>query len=198
MMLLFIGVPLTLLTGCAPTVPAHSTTESVPCDFCEGDCVDETQEVATVNNHVSGDVTYEDPPPTSGDHAACWAQWGLHDIDPGDEHWVHNLEHGGVVFLYQPGDCVSAEPDSAGDTSSGAPNDCAAEASALEAVLGSGSDQRWVITPSADLPTAWAAVSWGHRMLMGCFDLGALQQFFQAHVGHGPEDANGDPPATCP
>ncbi|MSP54947.1 MAG: DUF3105 domain-containing protein [Myxococcales bacterium] len=198
-----IGLPLALGVACRATVPAPVTTQSSPCDSCGGECVEETQDVASANNHVSGDVVYEDPPPTSGDHNACWAQWGLHDIDPGDEHWVHNLEHGGVVFLYSPDDCAGSEPDAAGDSGdsgveSAATADCVAQAAALEAVLGSASDRRWIITPSNDLPDGWAAVSWGHRMRMGCFDIGALQAYFEAHVGRAPEDTNGDPPTSCP
>ncbi len=161
----------------------------MPCDACGGDCVDETQAISAHNNHVTGDVVYQDPPPTSGDHNACWATWGTHATDPGDEHWVHNEEHGGVVFLYLPADC------DAGDSGG---NPCDSEVAGLDAILGTEGDSRWVITPYDQLTSAWAAVSWGHRDLYGCFDLPTMQAFFEAHVGQGAEDTTADPPATCP
>lgn len=168
--------------------PAGITTESTFCDACGGDCTDQVQSIAP-SGHVVGEVVYADPPPTSGDHNACWATWGVHDTDPGDEYWVHNEEHGGVVFLYQPDDCTDG--DSAGA------NDCAAEVGALSAVLGTAGDNRWVVTPYADLPVAWAAVSWGNRRMLGCFDLGTLTEFFEAHVGHGSEDLSSEPASSC-
>ena len=168
------------------SVPAPVATESVPCDYCGGDCVDETQTITSAK-HVTGDVVYDDVPPTSGDHNACWADWGVHAEDPGDEHWVHNEEHGGVVFLYQPASCAASDSG----------EDRAADVAALAAVLDVASDPRWVITPYASLPSAWAAVSWGHRWLMGCFDLGAMNAFFLENVGHGSEDLTADPSESC-
>lgn len=174
-----------LLLACTGAAPV--TTTATPCDYCDGDCVDESQGLVS-SSHEEGDLTYDDPPPTSGDHNACWTEWGVHAEDPGDERWVHNEEHGGVVILYQPADCASG--DSGG-------NDCAAEVDALAAILGTKGDPRWVITPYDDLPTAWGAVSWGERRLMGCFDLGALVEFFDAHVGHGSEDVESGPSSAC-
>jgi hypothetical protein len=178
-------VILAALLACA-SVPAPVSTESVPCDYCGGDCVDETQTITSAQ-HVTGDVVYDDVPPTSGDHNACWADWGVHTEDPGDEHWVHNEEHGGVVFLYQPASCAASDSG----------EDCAADVAALAAVLDVASDPRWVITPYAPLPSAWAAVAWGHRWLMGCFDLGAMNAFFVENVGHGSEDLTTDPSESC-
>ena len=177
---------LVALLACV-VAPAPVTTERVYCDYCDGDCIDETQTI-TSTEHVSGDVVYDDPPATSGDHSACWADWGVHVEDPGDERWVHNEEHGGVVFLYQPASCAAAD--------SGA-SDCAADVAALAAVLDTAADPRWVITPYADLPSAWGAAAWGHRWLMGCFDLGAMNAFFVENVGHGSEDVTAGPSESC-
>lgn len=177
---------LVALLACV-VAPGPVTTERVYCDYCDGDCIDETQTI-TSTEHVSGDVVYDDPPATSGDHSACWADWGVHVEDPGDERWVHNEEHGGVVFLYQPASCAAAD--------SGA-SDCAADVAALAAVLDTAADPRWVITPYADLPSAWGAAAWGHRWLMGCFDLGAMNAFFVENVGHGSEDVTAGPSESC-
>ncbi len=165
--------------------PAAEIT-SVACDYCDGDCTDDTQ-TATQFSHVAGDVTYDAPPPMSGDHSSCWTAWGVHDEDPGDEYWVHNLEHGGVVFLYQPADCAT------GDSA----ESCGDQVAALEAVLSPPTDARWIIAPYDALPSSWGAVSWEHRRLMGCFDLGAMVEFFNDHVAHGREDVSTDPPESC-
>jgi hypothetical protein len=127
--------------------------------------------------HVNGDLVYPDPPPTGGNHNPCWGTWGVHDEELADEHWVHNLEHGGVVFLYR------------------CPDGCPDEVSALsDAVQGR---DRALLTPYSLLPTRFAVVSWGFRLLSDCFDLASFMGFYTAHVGHGPESLSDPPPAQC-
>ncbi len=41
-------------------------------------------------------------PPIGGPHYWVWANWGIHAEVVPRGYWVHNLEHGGVVFLYRP------------------------------------------------------------------------------------------------
>ena len=41
-------------------------------------------------------------PPIGGPHYWVWANWGIHEEIVPRGYWVHNLEHGGVVFLYRP------------------------------------------------------------------------------------------------
>jgi hypothetical protein len=45
-------------------------------------------------------INYPSYPPTSGQHAASPATWGLHTEPVADEVAVHNLEHGGVVISH--------------------------------------------------------------------------------------------------
>jgi hypothetical protein len=54
--------------------------------------------------HVSGQVKYKTNPPTSGNHYEFPAQDGMYTPDsaPTMESLVHSLEHGRVVFWYQP------------------------------------------------------------------------------------------------
>ena len=52
---------------------------------------------------------YEANPPASGPHYPVWTDWGVHDDVVERGLWVHNLEHGGVVFLV--GDSASADAD---------------------------------------------------------------------------------------
>lgn len=164
-----------LALACAEPAPVAETA----CVACDGVCVESSQE-ATEWSHVDGEVDYADPPPMSGDHASCWAEWGAHADEVPAERWVHNLEHGGVVFLF---DCD--------DTS------CLEEAAALEAWAQGEPDPRWLVSPYAGLGHRWAAVAWEHRIELGCFDLGALADFYTAHVGHGREDVTSEPAEEC-
>jgi hypothetical protein len=41
-------------------------------------------------------------PPVGGPHYWVWANWGIHEEIVPRGYWVHNLEHGAVVFLYRP------------------------------------------------------------------------------------------------
>ncbi len=55
--------------------------------------------------HISLDATpvYAASIPTSGEHYPIWARWRIHTEIVPRGYWVHNLEHGGVVFLYRDG-----------------------------------------------------------------------------------------------
>lgn len=45
---------------------------------------------------------YPSNPPTGGNHYDIWARWQIHTQTVPRGYWVHNLEHGAVVFLYRP------------------------------------------------------------------------------------------------
>jgi Protein of unknown function (DUF3105) len=127
---------------------------------------------------VTGDVVYADPPPVGGNHNECWAKWGVHKDELADERWVHNLERGGVVFLYR---C----PD----------NSCRDEVDTLQVFVG-GRTQA-LVTPYAALPTRFAVVAWGVRLTTNCFDMPAFQSFYDAHVDRAPESLSDNPPRSC-
>ena len=150
-----------------------------PCEWCDGACeVAEQKEMG--HDHVDGEVDYADPPPTSGDHDACWATWGAHAEAVPDENWVHNLEHGGVACLFN------------------CPELCYDEAANVQAwAEGELEPGRWVLTPYSEMDPGWAAVAWEWRMTLACSDLDAFQWFYDEHVGHGREDETADPPDSC-
>ncbi len=142
------------------------------CDACE------QQLSVTGSAHVPGDVQYPDPPPASGDHNVCWAKWGVHEQPVADENWVHNLEHGGVVYLYN---CAE---------------ECEQQVKQLAEFV-TGRD-RALLTRYEALPTKFAVVSWGYRLLTDCFDAEVLEDFYTLHVGNGPESLSAGPPDDCP
>lgn len=146
------------------------------CATCEASCAEEVLEIES-SDHVSGGVDYADPPPVGGDHDPCWATWGVHDEEVPDERWVHNLEHGGIVLLYACADC---------------PDEVAALAGLVE--------ERGVhglLTPYAQLPRRFAAVAWGVRYVTDCFDLDAIEAFWDANVDRAPESVTADPGTSC-
>ena len=53
-------------------------------------------------SHVSGRVEYKTNPPTSGNHFEVPAADGAYKVAPELEPLVHSLEHGRVIFWYQP------------------------------------------------------------------------------------------------
>jgi hypothetical protein len=129
-------------------------------------------------SHANGPIAYPDPPPVGGDHSPCWGAWGVHDQPLGAEHWVHNLEHGGVVALYHcPAGCAM-EVKQLGDWARGR--------------------RLALLTEYTALPTRFGVVAWGYRLLSDTLDLRALQAFYDAHVDHAPESIDSPPPSSCP
>ncbi len=139
-------------------------------------------------DHVRDGVAipaYEDVPPSSGDHRPSWAKWGEYSYLP-PQRWLHNLEHGGIAFLYDP---------------------CVPEAQRV-ALLGiakaqAGDDAglfRWVMTPYPGLPTPVAVVAWQHTWTAECIDVAyspfpaegpnrtSLSTFITEHYRKAPED----------
>jgi hypothetical protein len=146
------------------------------CTSCDGSC-EETIPVTSAY-HVDGGVTYTDIPPVGGNHDPCWADWGVHDTPVPPENWVHNLEHGGVVYLYA------------------CPTGCDAEVATLAAFV-EGKVQA-LLTEYADMPPGFAAVSWGHRLVASCLDMSAMAAFYDAHIDQAPELSAAGKPSTCP
>jgi hypothetical protein len=128
--------------------------------------------------HIDEPIDYSQKPPAGGDHNPCWYDYGIHETEVPDERWVHNLEHGAIVLLYN------------------CPEGCASEVEALAAKaeeLG-----EWVLmSPYSEMEWRFAAIAWEHRMLMGCLDVDAIEQFYHKYVDQGPESVSSDPPESC-
>lgn len=164
-----IGITL-LATGCT-TLPNLS-------EICGSDA--ELSDTTILSaQHVEGEVDYPDHPPMGGDHNECWTSWTAHPTEVPEENWVHNMEHGGVVFLYN------------------CPESCDDEVASLTDFVAGLPTGRAVLTPYAEMDWQFGAVAWEHRLLTGCLDLDAFQSFFDEHVGHGTEDMTGDPGTGC-
>jgi hypothetical protein len=141
-----------------------------------GDC---EEELAVPNaNHMAGNIDYPDAPPVGGTHNPNWAAWGVHAEPVPDECWVHNLEHGGVVVLYN------------------CPEGCAEDVAQLEAFVAD--HRRTLLTEYPEMPKRYAAVSWGHRLSMDTLDLDSLNTFYTLHFDMAPESLDNPPQGSCP
>lgn len=68
-------------------------------------CVNQVEEVPNefrVHIPEEQEPIYNHNPPVSGEHYPIWARWQIHTDPLARGYYVHNLEHGGVVFLYNP------------------------------------------------------------------------------------------------
>jgi len=122
---------------------------------------------------------YEDVPPASGNHRPSWAKWGEYDYLP-PQRWLHNIEHGGVAFLYDP--CVAPSVvDDLRALARAVPDDTSGPF-------------RWVLTPFPDLPTGVAVVAWQHTWEAACVtgNEASLQTFITEHYRKAPEDVSSD------
>ena len=161
-------------------------------------------------------VAYAHNPPASGNHWPWTAPWGpSKDIVP-REWWVHNLEHQGIVLLYNcpypktdggspkmasvlgSGSCLT-DGGSTYPTQLPAVDNCPNEIAQLEQIWATHPpdnffndaiiEVRMVVTQDPFLPTRFAAVAWDWTFPMNNLDLKALQCFIDARYGRGPEPA---------
>lgn len=122
-------------------------------------------------------IGYTEIPPASGPHRPRWARWGEYDFLP-PQRWLHNLEHGGVAFLYHP--CADAALiDALREHARARPAD-------------DGGEFRWVLTPYPELPTAIAVVAWRSVYTAECVRPEELGPFIDRVHRTAPEDVAAD------
>ncbi len=120
-------------------------------------------------------ITYEEYPPTSGPHWPAWARWGVYTTPVPEEAFVHNLEHGGIVILY---DCAGPCPDVVRQLQ--------------ETVAALPPSQyghvKVVVSPNARLRTRFALLAWTRLDEFDRFDRERIVRFVRAWQDKGPED----------
>jgi hypothetical protein len=168
---------LLILAACGgekePTVEASVEA----CSVCEGGCLLESIPSPGAA-HTTEPIDYADRPPTGGDHNPCWAEWGVHVEAVEDERWVHNLEHGGVAFLYN---CPAGCPD---------------EVAAMTALV-EGLPAWALLSPYSEMEAPFAVVSWQRRLVLQCADIDAMRAFYEDNVNHAPESTTSMPSSGC-
>lgn len=156
-------------------------------DNGDGDDIEAGVEIMIPNegqDHVpvGRQVTYQANPPASGPH---WSAAGIAPVAAGvyetaqeEEQWVHNIEHGYVVLLYDcRGQCELNLLDELQALFDAAP---------ASVVFG---DTKLVITPYDGLPFSFAVVAWDRQLHLRTLDEEAVLDFYVTHVDQGPEAA---------
>jgi hypothetical protein len=130
-----------------------------------------------IHEPICSPITWPTNPPSSGEHYPIWAAYKVYTSPVPRGFYVHDLEHGGIVMLYN------------------CPGGCDAEVAALVAHLDARPADpvctevrnRYTVTPDPLIPTRFAAAAWGYTLTSDCFDLAALDAFIDAHYSNGPE-----------
>jgi hypothetical protein len=110
---------------------------------------------------------YNSDPPTSGQHYASTAPWGIHTEPVPNELQVHNLEHGGIVIQYN--NSVTAQ-----------------EIGVLESITNQ-CDVKLLLAPRPDMEQRISLTAWTYYEYLDTADRDAIQKFIDAHVDEGPE-----------
>jgi len=132
-----------------------------------------------VHSPACSALRYSSNPPSSGDHYGAWTDFRHYEQAVARGNWVHSLEHGAIVVVYNCTDCDDeiAEAVAWMDTLPEDPS-CARY----------GRKRRLVLTPDPLLDVRWAAASWGYTLRSDCFEPQVFTDFAVAHVRNAPED----------
>lgn len=123
-------------------------------------------------------TTYNSRPPASGPHYPSWSQtYGFMatPLQPGT--WLHNLEHGAVVILYN---CPQACPELEQQLKDLYPT----------LPLGRnarGGRARAIIQAYPDMDHKIAVVAWGWLLELDEFDRDQIVRFYESRIDRGPE-----------
>ena len=127
--------------------------------------------------HLEAEIDYPVSPPAGGAHNPCWYDFGVFDYEVPDERWVHNQEHGAIIFLYN------------------CPEGCDGELNALIEMVSP--LDRVIVSPYANMRWRFAASAWEHRIMMNCLDLDRMKSFYNEHFNQAPEDVASMPSEAC-
>lgn len=120
-------------------------------------------------------IEYDHYPPNHGNHYDTPRPWGSYDTQVPDAFFVHNLEHGGIVALYN---CPTGCPDVAAQMKN-LPNTLPKEPKFGEVKV--------VVSPYDKSDHLITMVAWDWQEDFDSFDLEGIRAFYQAHVDKGPE-----------
>lgn len=123
------------------------------------------------------EIAYERIPPSSGTHWPRWANYGVYEEPLPEGLWVHNLEHGAIVVLYN---CPQGCPDLVGQLRE------AYNSLPPSRTFGT---VKLVATSYPKLQQRLAYLAWGREYLADEYKRDELVRFYQAYMDKGPERA---------
>jgi hypothetical protein len=141
---------------------------------------------------VCAPLGYPDNPPAGGNHYPVWGAFQSYSFAVPRGFWVHDLEHGAIVFSYN---CADGCPDEVAQVQA------LIDALPSDPLCDGDPPRRVVMTPDPELDVRWGASAWGHSLRADCVDADRFRQFYSAYFGQGPEelcvqgsDFDGTPP----
>jgi hypothetical protein len=177
-----LGVCASLLLGCSAGVVEQAPTIGSGAQDLEGGACQAVSKTVTglTQTHLAecSAIDYPDNPPAGGDHYPIWAAFRSYAFPIPRGYWVHDLEHGAVVFSYHCDDGCADEVAEVQALIDGLPADplCSLD-----------TPRRVVLTPDPLLATRWGLSAWGHTLSAVCVDTIRFRQFYLNHFGLGPE-----------
>lgn len=120
-------------------------------------------------------LTFNHYPPSSGTHYGAPAAYGYYEQPVSEGYFVHSLEHGAVLVLYN---CPTACPD------------LQAKLNALydSAPKRRCDDVRMIVAPySQGMTTPIALIAWGKQLDLAAYDEKAILNFYKRYEDRGPE-----------
>ena len=137
---------------------------------------------ATSNGNFEGTLSYEQDPPTNGDHSPGWQKCGFYSSPIENERAVHSMDHGAVWITYQPD----------------LPRD------QIETLRGLAREDYVLVSPYPDLRAPVIATAWRNQLELEGADDPRLRQFVDQfrvsetapRSGNGCENGSGEPEAS--
>jgi hypothetical protein len=158
-----------------------------PLEYDLGTCgiVDIVPEDPGIHVTQGSAIEWSTNPPASGSHFPVWAAWDRSYAALDRGFWVHNVEHGAIVFAYR---CDAGCPDVVAqleDVVRAMPADPQCEAPVRN---------RAIVVADPLLPEDGqvAAVAWGKIYLATCVDPDGLATFVHDYYARAPEDLCAD------
>jgi hypothetical protein len=134
---------------------------------------------ATTNRNVEPPISYEQDPPTNGDHAPYWQRCGFYSSPIENEAAVHSMDHGAVWITYRP-DLPSDQVDTLREFAQ---------------------EQYVLVSPYPDLYAPVVATAWRNQLELTGADDPRLRRFVDQfrvsetapRSGNGCENGTGEP-----
>jgi hypothetical protein len=150
--------PLAVLCACQPTSDSPLTGECAGYDFPLSPPPASARHLSCTSTACGDGLN----PPTSGDHCADTLPCRVYDAEPNRCVWLHNLEHGHAVLLYN---CPEGCPELVATL----------ESIQREARVGPNGVKRALVAPDSRLPTRVAGLLWRRAWSADTLDATALR-----------------------
>lgn len=120
---------------------------------------------------------YDHFPPSSGLHYGKILNWGFYNEAIPPEYWVHSLEHGGIVILYNCASSCKDTEDAIWQVVQKAPPE------------DQFNEVKILVTPNSQIDHKVVALAWDTELDLDEANYDILLDFYNRHVNQGPEAA---------